>query len=507
MTTLRYEQVAPGSALFLALVRGRVRAPESSTLDEAVRAARERPLDRGPLADAVAARLESWGAATEALASAERLRHPGVVVVVTGQQPVFLGGPLLVLTKALAAVRWARRLEERGVPAVPVFWSAAEDHDQAEARRVTVLGGDGLPLRLDAGLPDDGRMLSHVRARDGAAVLAQLDGVLPQGPGRDDVRGAVAPFASEGFSDAFAREMLALLGRFGLVVVEPATLRRFAAPVVRREIERPGELAGRIAAAEAELVRVTGVGPPLALPRPELFFAVEDGVRHRVAWDGAAWRQGDRGASAADLLARLDADPGAFSWNVASRVLAQDVALPVAAHVCGPAEFAYASVLGSAHRALGVAPPALLPRTGVTLVEARIRAFAQDLGTTPERVIVGDLPASAAGGASGVPDVSALRRGLAELPEGRSPAARRRRADLLRGLDLYAAAMEQEAGAAEATTAARRRRVVEALRPSGGLQERTLSFLPFVARHGTGVLDRILGAFDDPDAEHVVLDV
>ena len=505
MTQLRFEDVMPEARLFLALARGVVVAPGMRDLRSAVASARARTLDREALADAVASRLRALGSPAESVESAERLRVPGTVVVVAGQQPVLFGGPLLVATKALAAVALARRLEAEGVPAVPVFWSAAEDHDHAEASQVGVVGADGSVERIGVTLPGDGRMLSAVRAVGADVAQERLAVALPAGPGRAEALAAASSFASESMGDAFARLLLALLGRFGLVVVEPATVRRFTTSVVRHEIERPGELAAAIAAAEADFVRLTGEDAPLALPRPELFYVVEDGVRRRVAWDGAAWRLADRSLSSGELLARLESDPAAFSWNVAARVLAQDVALPVAAQVCGPAEFAYTSVLGVAHRALGLDAPALVARPGVTIVEPRIRALAEALGTTVEDVVCGRLPPGAAAARPG-PDLSEIRRLLAALPEGRSPATRRRRDGLLRGLDLYAEAAGREDAEAADTDAGRRRRVLAALRPDGGLQERTLSFLPFVARHGTGILDRLLEAVSAPGTEHALLD-
>src|SRR5262245_44128475 len=53
------------------------------------------------------------------------LAAPGAGVVVTGQQPGAVGGPLLVLYKVATAVALARRLAaRRRAPVVPLFWNA-----------------------------------------------------------------------------------------------------------------------------------------------------------------------------------------------------------------------------------------------------------------------------------------------------------------------------------------------------------------------------------------------
>src|SRR5438309_1863233 len=85
--------------------------------------------------------------------SLEKLRTPGTVAIVTGQQVGLFSGPAYTVYKALTAIRIARELTARGVPAVPVFWLATEDHDFAEVDHVWVFGADHQPvkIRMNAG--------------------------------------------------------------------------------------------------------------------------------------------------------------------------------------------------------------------------------------------------------------------------------------------------------------------------------------------------------------------
>ena len=94
--------------------------------------------DRVDLATVVAEYQEEIGALEPGLRAARALADPDAAVIVTGQQPGLLGGPLLTLTKALSAIAWARRLAtESGRSVIPVFWAASEDHDLDEVNRVT----------------------------------------------------------------------------------------------------------------------------------------------------------------------------------------------------------------------------------------------------------------------------------------------------------------------------------------------------------------------------------
>src|SRR5512140_2686048 len=104
--------------------------------DRVSRFYRWNPAEPASYANAAAA-LDFPEASREALAGAlrqqngdapgvEKLSRPGAVAVVTGQQVGLFSGPAYTVYKALTAARIAKRLTEKGVPAVPIFWLATE---------------------------------------------------------------------------------------------------------------------------------------------------------------------------------------------------------------------------------------------------------------------------------------------------------------------------------------------------------------------------------------------
>lgn len=513
MSSLTLAEIAPDARLAHAVVSGDpevVAALGSPTRDlaAAAEAAASRDLPRRELAAAVRSRLEALDAPQESLHAADRLGAAGSVVVVTGQQPVLFGGPHLAFAKALSAVATARRLSARtGLPVVPVFWSASEDHDHGEADHVSVLTADGGAVRIRAALPADGTLLSRLALPPGlGGALAEFDAALPQGPGRDAVVGWTRPCAADSWGDWVARGVVQALGRFGLVLLEPATIRAFARPVIRHELERPGEFASIISATE-RAIEALGFTAPLALPRSELFFRVERDRRLRCrVEDGHLHIEGGASEPLSDALRALESSPERFSWNVAGRVLAQDVALPVAAHICGPSELAYVSVVGPAHGGLGVPRPVLLLRNGLTLVDPAVRRACAALGVTAESVVRAGVGAFPPGDPAESADLAALRAAVAALPESSDTAVRRRRQGLERAVDQYREALARAAAAREGTARSRRDRILASLRPQGRLQERVVSILPWVARHGPGLLDRVLEAMEAEPGRHVLLE-
>ena len=93
----------------------------------------------GTLADLLEQQAVEFGAGAAAKANIAKLRA-GARAVVTGQQVVLFGGPLLTILKAATAVARAKEATAAtGVEHVPVFWLATEDHDLAEVDQVSLL--------------------------------------------------------------------------------------------------------------------------------------------------------------------------------------------------------------------------------------------------------------------------------------------------------------------------------------------------------------------------------
>lgn len=482
---------------------------------EAVVRAGERAAASGPRAAAARAlvRQQELRGNPVAAAQAARLAEPGACAVVTGQQAGLFGGPLYVLYKALGAQRVAREVEARsGRPCVPVFWIASDDHDFAEVRQVTLLDEAGqirdwryAPHALPEGRPAAAILLDETVA----PLVEEALSSLPMSPYREEVgaalRRAYAPGHS--LSGAFALWLGALLP--DLVLLDPADpeLKRLMAPVMAREIaERsPGSA---LALEAGERLKAAGYHQQVPVRGGGFLnlFLVDGGARRALALDGdlIEVRGTGRRFSLAEALARLEADPAAWSPGVLLRPLAQDLLLPTAAYVGGPAEIAYHAQIGPSYAHYGVPRPVLLPRPSVTVVEAaQTRALdAEGLGL---RDLTGDAEALVTRWArEAYPDVEeafaavreAVAREMANVEERLAALdpTLRAAADSARGRALHQieslhekatrALKKRDQGRAE-----RLRRTRDALLPGGAPQERGLGLLGLVARHGPGLVD------------------
>lgn len=479
------------------------------------------------LAEALVERQVALGAGPQAVENARRLAATGrrTVAIVTGQQPGLLGGPLLTLHKAAGAVALARQLADVcDVDVVPVYWLASEDHDFDEANRAAVLAHDGQTHRVRLPLDATGQSIVDLEVPEAlrTELLAAVADLLPDTERARSALALARPEANESFAAWSVRTLVALLGDTGLVVIEPEQLDPWVAPSYAWLLDHAETINTAIRDTGAALIEA-GLPAPLA-PEPgdtALFFReAPAGPRLRVQrGDGEAIRL--RGAPSAfdvdELKRRWADDPRLGAGNVIGRVFVQNRHLPVFAYVAGPTEIAYQAQLAAAARELGIPFPLALPRPEATWVRARDHAAAESLGLTIGSLLRGDAPPPPPDDAAAGSARDALDTHLDQLPAELLDLARAggRSADALRRLEARLAAAVEKAwpGVLRALEAdrgldrGRLARLRAALRPHGKPQERLLSPLSIVARHGVDALRAGLGQLNPLVAAHQVITI
>lgn len=525
----------PPSALFRDYLRGEARlAPFfaggswdlPAIVEAGARSARHQR-DRRRLAEILAGqqRLRGAGAAE---AAARRLGEDGTVAIVTGQQAVLFGGPLYVLYKALAAQRVAAEIEKRqGVPAVPVFWVASDDHDFAEIRSTTVLDGTGRlhTFRLNPRREPMGQPASRIVLDEGVRGLVEEAAAgLPESPHRDvlleRLRACYVP--GETVSGAFARFLSALLP--GLVVLDPsdAELKRLATAVLRREIEE-GSPTSRLAAETGRSLLAARYHQQVPVRDGFLnLFLLADGERRALAIraDGVEVRGTNRQLASGELTRLLEQEPAAFSAGVLLRPLVQDALLPTAAYVGGPGEVAYHAQIGPSYAHFGIPRPVILPRPSLTLIEpSQKRALEAetlslaDLEEDPEALLsrwtreaYPEVEAAFERTRETLGrEMSAVEETLAELDPTLRAAADGARGRALHQIQTLHEKATRALKKRDQARAERLRRTRDALFPGGSFQERGLGFVGPLARHGLALVDEIRERMDPWARGHQVL--
>ena len=522
-----YAAERPGALAFY----GRPWSDLGGAADAAARASS--PARRAAVADVLAEQNLAWGAGAETLALVDRLRDERSVAVVTGQQLGLFAGPLYTVYKALSAVRAAAHVEAvTGRPAVPVFWLADEDHDFAEVRGAVFTDGP----RVRFATYDDGRPLDGPRPPVGRIVLdeaalaetfAALERALPDGPHREQAlalaRDAYRPGRT--IRDAFAVLLRALAPGLVLMSADDARLKRLAAPVLEREAGEWRETARVLADQSARLV-AAGFHAQIE-PSPLGLFWIDDaGIRRPVDpldAGGVTLRGTAVRWTEAEFHTRVARTPERVSPNVVLRPLVQDTLLPTAVYVAGPGEAAYYAQLAPVYARFGVPMPAVVPRLSLTLVEPGVRKTLDRYGlSVPD--VGGDVQALWKRLALSASDLdldgtfSRARTDAERLADEMERVAGHVDESLDGAAGAFRQAVRHALGRLETKTVrvekrrhtdilARVERARAALWPAGALQERALSPLQIVARHGIGALPAVVGAVPLDSTVHHIVDL
>jgi len=382
------------------------------------------------------------------------------------------------------------------VPVAPVFWAATDDTDFKEASStvVSVPGGAQL-LRIDH--PESlGRPMAAMPLGDVSAQLEALTRAAGSTVDRAPIE-LLERFYTSGqtIGSAYVGFLRALFAPLGIAVIDAShdATRDAAKPVLNAALDKAGEIATRIAEQNRRLEEA-GFNPQVQdMPGLSLVFSSVSGSRKRIPIKAAKKLGG-----AADM-----------GPNVLLRPVVERAILPTATYIGGPAEIAYFAQISPIAEALGVSRPAIVPRWSCTIIEPHIEKILEQLYLLPEdfrdpheveaRVARAHLPQRV------IDELNATRElldaklddlgdAMAQENAPLSPAvAGGLRANLTRRLDrferrLIAAAKKEHADIMRDISTAR-----GSLYPFGKPQERSLNFVPLLARYGPGLRDDMLG--------------
>jgi bacillithiol biosynthesis cysteine-adding enzyme BshC len=304
----------------------------------------------------------------------------GAVAIVSGQQVGLLGGPAYAFYKAMSAIRIAEELSESGIPAVPVFWMATEDHDLDEVRHVSWFKGGKLTrFELPPG-ETPGRPVGRVKLGSSMEEITKTAVELLGGPGSQVIASILQESyrADETYGSAFGKLFARVFADYGLILLDPldARLHRIAAPVFRKALEDRDALTEKLLQRSKALEGAGFDAQVKVAATSTLLFHFQDGLRLPVvaAGNGASgvkFKSGTASWSREEALRLVDAEPEAFSPNALLRPVVQDYLLPTAAFSAGPAEISYLAQSEVVYRHILGRMPVLLPRADFTVLDAK----------------------------------------------------------------------------------------------------------------------------------------
>lgn len=511
MMRIPFGSLPSTTTLFLDYVTGwsRVRSfyPQDYSLQSIAAFARQRPpLDaahREKLCAALAEQQKSWGGNA---ATVDQLAA-GACVVIGGQQPGLFTGPLYTILKAITIIKLARALAKAGVPAVPLFWIAAEDHDYEEVQWASVLDRDSVLQRISVDLSNsESTPVGWLHFREDVVQAAlQLFSSLPQSEFQPQVQGILEAGYKPGVSpvDAFARMMMKLFEGSGLIMANPldAELKRLASPVINQAVRQNAEIRSAVLAR----------GRALSEAGYHEQVKVGNGFTGLFAYRGKsrqALKPGELGTDAE------------LSPNVLLRPVVQDALFPTAAYIGGPAEIAYLGQAAAVYEALGRPVPPVFPRISATVLEARIARPLKKYGMDFPDVFRGRefMKRKAVESVQGVEAFDALSNRIESELESIRPVLNAVDPTLAGALDTSRQKMLYQVETLRTkfvNAEARRNETLErhldaisnSIFPEKKFQERMINVTTFLVRYGVGFVRRLEEALNLDSREHQIIEI
>ena len=496
------------------------------------------PLAKAPqhtsnIADLLDRQAEDFHSSEAAIANIAKLRA-GARAVVTGQQVVLFGGPLLTFLKAATAIARAREATAAtGTEHVPIFWMATEDHDLAEVDQVSLLSETSIET-LHAGIKTAraAPVGGVIPGPELDAVLNRAAELLEHAPIADWLRECYLPQGLEppSLALAFGRLLSRIFAAQGLIVMDAASrgFHELGASTLRYAIEHAAELQDALVARSQTLIDAGYHAQVLVSKDASLLFLLDESTGERVALKRTVspegeppWKGGNRTFTTADLLAILATTPERLSPNALLRPVFQDTLLPTAAYIGGPAEIAYFAQSAVLYQAILGRMTPVLPRLSATLLEPAIASVMDkdelqlpDAMTTPETL-------AQRLGARAMPIAS--KRKLAAVGNALETE--------LDALTEYLAGMDASLGRAAQVSGSKMRYQMSRLRrmaatfelqketslrkhadaitlnvfPTGHPQERVLAGVWFLSRYGEDLIDRLIQVAGNQCPGHIVI--
>jgi bacillithiol biosynthesis cysteine-adding enzyme BshC len=445
-----------------------------------------------------------------------RFARPGTVAVLTGQQVGLFSGPAYTIYKALTAARLAEDLNASGIPAVPIFWLATEDHDFPEVDHLWIFDAahHSIQLRTEAPTAWQGKQRPAGTFPVEHPPIAELREALAGFAHGEEVASLVAESYAPGVTmgAGFRALLTKLLGRIGMLVLDPLDpqLRNVGAPFMAEALAAAPDLKQALLARNKDLAAAGYHAQVNIEENSSLFFLLENGERVTLRRKDAEF------AALKDRAADI-------SPNALLRPVWQDYLFPTVAYVGGPAELAYLAQSQVIYDRLLGRMPVAVSRTSFTLLDARAAKLLARYGLTltdtlapeeslKERIAHALIPP---GVASLFEETSAeitrrldrLGTGLETFDPTLAAALGKSRTKVLYQFEKLRKKTERETLRRDARASEEARYLSSLLYPQRHMQERFYSMLPFLAQHGLDLVDRLYDVVQVDCPDHRVVTI
>ncbi|WP_100011055.1 bacillithiol biosynthesis cysteine-adding enzyme BshC [Lentibacillus sediminis] len=506
-------------------------APSNSAKERAEEVLK-REYQRNRLADTLESMNRKWDAPEATRKNIERLKSADSLTVIGGQQAGLLTGPLYTVNKIISIIHYAKKQEnDLGIPVIPVFWIAGEDHDWEEVNHIFLPKDQGMKKFKHPQHAEGKYSVSQMKIDKKASeewlahLFEQLRETSHTKPLFEKMLSCLEE--AETYTDFFARIIYQLFPKEGLVLVDSAdrTLREQESSHFLQLIEHQPEISSGVSQSIDQLKEQKYTLTLEAEREDAHLFYHLNGERILLTrnehgeWIG---KQQEVKLSTEELASIAKSKPHLLSNNVVTRPLMQEMLFPTLAFIGGPGEIAYWAALKPAFHRLEMTMPPVILRLSLTFLEPAARKALRKFDITASQAIDGETEEIKRQwlAAKSNPDVEQLSEEIKQtINHAHKPlrdAAKDVRSDLadmaeknllylykdidfLRKRIIKALEEKYEMELAEFD------RIHTAFHPLGGLQERVWNPLTLLNTYGEDLFERVLEETLTPEANHYLV--
>jgi bacillithiol biosynthesis cysteine-adding enzyme BshC len=304
----------------------------------------------------------------------------------------------------------------------------------------------------------------------------------------------------------------------GLLYLDPLAprIRQIAAPFLADAAARVPELIGALRKRNSELTEAGYHAQVQVEDDSSLLFLLQEGKRTAIRRNESRFASRDRSYSAAELQTLAER----LSPNALLRPVMQDYLLPTVCYVGGPSEVAYMAQAQVLYERLLGRMPVIFPRNSFTLLDTRATKLLDRYGLhlpdvldheagVKSRIARRLVPEDLAGRFHSLQSVTEhsldeLRDQLSRFDPTLESAAGKSSAKILYQIERLSRKAAREALRRDERATNDATYLLDLLYPHRHLQERFYSIVPFLAKHGLDLPERLFGLTQTACPDHMV---
>lgn len=507
--------------------------------DDAKRVAEisNRSFPRLEVAEHIESFMKRFPSSEAVIKSIDKLKTNNSLVVIGGQQAGILTGPLYSIHKVISIIKLAEQKEEQlGVPVVPVFWIAGEDHDFQEVNHVFVPVNQKVDKWSYPERVLQKKMVSDIQLNQ-ESCLSWVQNLI-ENFGETEHTNSLLEFAkqqiliSTSFVDFFANIIMELFKDYGLLIVDSGNreFRQLQKEFFKQQILHHEVITTKLLEQQRQIEEK---GFPITIEASEAnanLFYYDQRLNERILLeydqlnDCFVGKNGALTFSREQLVELAEENPAYLSNNVVTRPLMQEWLFPTVAFIAGPGEISYWAELKLVFEHFNIKMPPIVPRLNITILDRSIETDVSELhlnltdvlssGTEKERHqfldAIKDREVESlflAAKQQLVNQYRLIEAKTAEMDRGLLPLLKKNESYLLKEIGFMETKLDEAGRLKHDSIIKKYDRVDLALRPDGFPQERVWNIFYFLNQYGLNFIHDLMAGRFEFDGLHKVMKV